>query len=126
MIAILNGEEAPTLNLFRGGSTQLNGVLLSDGESGPTGQVAAKGTQLDVTGDTITFKVYDSPTRKNAALVALAATLHAAPTGGGFTITIVPADIVLTAGPYYGFIERDENTGTSVEFSRKYSVINIK
>jgi hypothetical protein len=126
MIAIINGEEAPTLNLFRGGSTQLRGVLLSDGEAGPSGQVSPKGTQLDVTGDTVTFKLYDSPTRKNAASATLAATLHAAPTGGGFTVVIATADIVLTAGPYYGFVERDENTGTSVEFSRKYSVINIK
>lgn len=127
MIALLNGTEGGTLDLFKGADTVLAYTLLSDGLTGPVGQVSRIGSPLDITGDTVTLELYDALTRVNVSTVSVAAVLVAAAAGQG-TITITPANsaTLLAGKTYYAFVKRAENIGTTVEFSRKYFVVTVK
>lgn len=125
MIAILNGEEGGSIYLYKGGSDLLRLQLLSDGAVGPTGQVSAIGSPLDVTGDTITVEFYDAPDRRNAATKSVPATIVAA-TNGYTTVTVAAATIDFGPGTFYAFVKRSENTGSTIEFSRKYNVVTVR
>lgn len=119
MIALINGEEGGNLALFKAGDESLNIVLLADDGSIPSA----------FTGDTITARFYDTADRRNAAVKSKAATLTTA-TAGFSILTLLTADMTFGPGtngaPYYLFIERDENTGTTVEISRKPTKVYIK
>ena len=119
MIAIINGEEGSSLQLFKGATTMARLLLLSDGNAGPTGQVTPVGTPLDVTGDTVTLEVYDTQDRRNAVVASIAATIVTA-TAGYLTISISSAQASFGPGTYYGYVKRNENTGTTIEFGRKF------
>ena len=124
MIAIINGQEGPTLSLFKGGFGLLQLILLSDGELGPTGQVAAKGSPLDVTGDTVTIEVYDTSDRRNTATKSLPATIVTAG-AGHLTVALTATLMDFGPGKYYAYAKRSENTGATVEFSRSYAVMQV-
>ena len=126
MIAIINGQEGSTIDVFKSSDSILQLTLLSDGAAGPTGQVLRAGTPLDITGDTITLEVYDSVQRKNAAAVALPCTIVSATAGQGTIAISLANSALIPAGVSYGFIKRSENIGTSVEFSRQFVTINQK
>lgn len=126
MIAILNGHEGSTIDIFKGADSLVQLTLLSDGSSGPAGQVSRIGTPLDVTGDTVTLEVYDSVLRKNPATVALPFTIVAAAGGQGTLAVTATNSALLTAGTFYGYVKRSENTATSIEFSRQFVTINVK
>jgi hypothetical protein len=125
MIALIQGEEGSQVELFKGGSALIPLQLLSDGTVGPTGQVEQKGTPLDVAGDTTTVEVYDTQDRRNAVVKSLATTIVTA-TSGYLTVTVATATIDFGPGTYFGFVKRLENTGTTVEFSRRFFTVVIK
>lgn len=126
MIALINGTEGGSLDLFKGADALLPVTLLADGMTGPTGQVSRIGTPLDLTGDTVTLEVYDSVTRKNVATVSLPFTI-VTPLAGQGTIAVSLANSnLLSPGIYYGYVKRSENTGTTIEFSRQFITINVK
>jgi len=124
MIALINGIEGGALKLFKGAATLLRLVVLSDGDNGPSGQVPATGTPLDVTGDTVSLLIYDTADRRNAALATVAGTIVTA-AAGYLTISVLNATIAIGPGTFFGFISRSENTGTTLEFSRNMNVITI-
>ena len=127
MIAILNGVEGGTLDVFKGADALIQLTALSDGTAGPTGQVARIGTPLDVTGDTVSLEIYDAVTRVNTVSLSVAAALVTVAAGQGtFSITATASAALLAGKVYYGFVKRAENTGTTVEFSRKYVTITTK
>lgn len=125
MIALINGAEGATLKLFKGGYTMLRVHNMSDGEEGPTGQVSAIGTPLDVTGDTLTLEIYDTADRRNAAVKSITITVGAGAVYGYSVCTIVAASIDFGPGTYYGYVKRIENTGTTTEYSRTHCVIQV-
>lgn len=124
MIAIINGTEGATLKSFKGGFDLLRLILLSDGTVGPTGQVAAVGSPLDVTGDTVTLEVYDTVDRRNAAVKSLPATIVGA-TYGYLTVALTATLMDFGPGTYYVYAKRSENTGATIEFSRVHSVMQV-
>lgn len=126
MIAIVNGEEGSTLPIYKASSLFLTLVLLSDGDLGPTAALTtARGTPLDLTADTVSVEVYDDVTRKNAAVASLSATISATPTAGLATATVLPAALNFGPGKYYAFVKRTENVGTTVEFSRRFTTLQV-
>jgi hypothetical protein len=114
MIAYVRGEENSTIDLFKAGDDVVKAVIVSDAA-----------VPLDITGDTLTLEVYDTEDRKNAVIASLAGTIAVA-TGGEITFTLADTQITFGPGKYYGFVKRSENVGSTIEFSRKPTILNIR
>lgn len=127
MIAIINGLEGSTQDVFRGADSLMQVTLLSDGLVGPTGQVSRIGTPLDVTGDTVTLEIYDTNTRKNTVIASLPFSIVTAAAGQGtLAVSLANSNLLAAGTTYYGFIKRSENTGTTIEFSRQFLTITAR
>lgn len=113
MLAIVQGLRGQKINILRETDKVLNGVLMND-----------DGSELDITGHTVTLEVYknksrsDTPTSLAAALVTAAA--------GTFTVTIADDDLLIAdfpAGDYYAWVKRD-NAG-DIELSKEYVILAL-
>jgi hypothetical protein len=126
MIAVINGAIGSTIEIFKGTDGILQFALQSNGSQGPVGQVSRKGTPLDVTGDTITFDLFDDIRRKNVASVSLTGTIVTALAGLGTFAHSAAQTAALTGSTYYAFVKRTENTGTTTEYSDVYTTVLLK
>ena len=124
MIALINGVEGGSVNLFKGATALLLVTLLGDGNDGPA--PVQDGTPLDLTGDTVSLEIYDTPSRKNAATKSIAAVLGTVPkVQGHASVPVAVADIDFGPGTYYAFVKRINDTGPTTEFGRKYTTIKV-
>jgi hypothetical protein len=122
MITLVNGVHGGELSLFKGADTVLNLMLLADGS--PV-QAVQPGSQLDLTGDTITVEVYTDAQRSVAATATHACALGTV-TAGAATCTIANAAMTYGPGLFYLFVKRVENTGTTTEYSNIPTKLTIK
>ncbi len=88
------------------------------------------GVPLTVTADVIKLKIYDTEDRRNAPILASATcTIVTAAAGyvtAAFTALEFAIDPKMDGTPYFAFVERNENTGNTFEYSRKAHRIAIK
>jgi hypothetical protein len=119
MISILNGTEEGDHYFYRGGEELLKVVLMDD-----------TGVLMPITADVIKLKLYDTEDRRNAPVFTSSAMAITGATAGYATYTLTPTEMNFAANtngtPYYGFIERNENTGATFEYSRKAHRIFVK
>lgn len=114
MFAIINGAEGGKLALFNGGNETIRAMLLSE----------ADGSQLNITGGTVSLEFYDRADRRNASSKSLSCTLTT-PTAGLATRAVVSADITLTKGATYYMFVKYVTSGALVEFSDTYTEVTI-
>jgi hypothetical protein len=119
MISLLNGIEEGDHFMFRGENQTLKVVLMDN-----------DGLYLTTTADVIKLKLYAHEDRREAAVFTSDIATITTAAAGLETIDITAAQMNFAANtdgkPYYGFIERNENVGSTYEYSRKAHRIFIK
>lgn len=114
MLAILNGVRGGTLKLLRGTDAVINGVLMND-----------DGSELDITGMTITIELYAKKDRSDTP-TSLAGALSAQPAAGTFTVTIGDSTLpvaTFSAADYYAWVKRDDSG--DIELSKESTVFRL-
>lgn len=119
MISLLNGVEEGDHFFFRGEDQTLKIILMDD-----------DGLYLTTTADVIKLKLYDTEDRRNAAIFTSDAATITTAAAGLETLAITAAQMNFAANadgkPYYAFVERNENVGSTYEYSRKPHRVFIK
>jgi len=117
MIALIEGVEGGTLDVFKASSLTLKAVLLDD-----------TGAQIDLTDGTVDLLIYTYEDRREAVTDTVSGTLTDAPAGYA-SFAFVPADLnygpQTNNAPYWAYVKYTATGGTEY-LSRTPSKINIK
>jgi hypothetical protein len=113
VIGIFKGVEGGLIEVPKGTDGTITAQVLS----------TVDGAVRPLTGETVTFEVYDTADRRNAVIKTISTAITTA-LAGYVTATLTPAVLNFGPGSYYMFI-KVVDAGALVHWSRKHTILKV-